>query len=255
MKPRLLVALVMLVGSGCSRRDSAPVDVQVVPSDPTPDPGGPKPEEPKSLLQLDMAALWDRTGPKRLTPEELEQEHHGRVVFADHPDECFATQLIGGGLAGPVTTIARLRVHSDVVKQVRTAAEQPPILKPKGGLLARLELVGAKRTTLIAVVEPATEANERFRRFIEEQVTPAVDAATGTATTAGPFPALPSGAVLSYRFPDRTGTITLALLPPSTDKKILDSVIAPGDTLGRSLITGRDDGESLLIAIVEERRQ
>ena len=254
---RLLFVLCVLAGSGCSKRDSAPLNVQVTPTDPNsgvnPGPGDPKPEEPKSLLQLDILALWERTGPKRLTPEEQEQQHHGRVVFADHADECLAGQIAGGGLAGPVATIARLRMQSDVVKRVRLASEQPPSIKPTGGFLASGQ-VDWKRTTLIVVVEPAIEANERFRQFIEEQVTPTVDATTGTAATAGPVPGVPSGAVLSYRLPDRTGTITLALLYPSADKKVLDSVIPPGDVLGRSLLAGRRDGEALLIAIVEEQR-
>jgi hypothetical protein len=204
-------------------------------------------------LQTDFVALWDQTGPKRLSPEEEQRQYHGRVVFTDHADECLAAQVVGSGIAGPVPVLARLRIQSDVVKRVRRAIEEPPSIKPTGGLLGSVQIDG-RRTTLIAVVEPNAEAQARFREFLTQHVSPIL-APHGGAGRVGLQPG-PSQVWRSpYQLPDRSGTITLALLPPSGDKQTLDSLIPPGDVLGRSLLTGKREGEALLIAIVEEQRR
>lgn len=248
-------AMLVLVASGCSKRDSAPPGVQVTQADPNtvtnPTPEAIEPAPPKSLIRLDFVKLWDEAGPKRLTLEEQQQLHHGRVVYADHPDECFAPQIVGSGLANPVTIIARLRVQSDVVKQVRRAAEDPPSIKPMWGLLASGEFRG-RRTTVIAVVDAPAEGRERFRQLVEQGVTPIVTSTTGVVVSVAPLAGLPSGARIVYSLPDRTGTITLALMS-GPELKMLDTLIPPDDIVGRSLLGGRSEGVNLLIAIVEER--
>lgn len=258
----LLFALLVTIGSGCSRREPSPLQVQVTPTDPNSgaspgsNPVDPTHEEPKSLLNVDFVALWDRTGPIRLSPEEQEYQHHGRVVYADHAEECFAVEMVGAGssLGGPLLVLARNNARPEVTRRMRAVASEPFTPKPSGGLLASGQFDG-KKTTVIAVVEQAVAADERFRRFIEQEVTPIVAQASGTAATPGPVSGFPSGAALAYRLPDRTGTITLALLPPAGDKKVLDSLISPADVLGRSLLAGRREGEALLLIIVEEQRQ
>ncbi|MCE9561010.1 MAG: hypothetical protein K8U57_03040 [Planctomycetes bacterium] len=256
----VLFAMLLSVAIGCSKRDSAPLNVQVTQPEPTPEvkpvppvpPDEAKPPPPKSLLKLDFANLWEQTGPKRLSPEEQERQHHGRVVYADHADECLAGQVVGGGLAGPVAVIARLRIQSDVLKRVRAASEEPPSIRPTGGLLASGEF-GGRRLTLISVVEKQPEARDRFRDFMQIGVVPVVAKATGSPTRLETRHGVVSITRIPFKTSDRSGTITLALVFPNTEKKALDELIPPDDVVGRSLLAGHREGDTLLIAIVDEQ--
>jgi len=256
----VLFAILVAVAIGCSKRDSAPLNVEIAQPNPNPEalpspvipPEEPKPPPPKSLLKLDFAQVWEQTGPRRLPIEEQERLYHGRVVYADHADECLAGQLFGSGLTGPIAVLARLRIQSDVLKRVRAASEVPPSIKPTGGLLAIGE-TGTRRLTLITVVEKQPEARDRFRDLVQLGVFPIVAKATGTPVRLETRHGAVSITRIPFKTPDRTGTITLSLVFPNTEKTALDELIPPDDVVGRSLLAGHRETESLLIAIVEEQ--
>jgi hypothetical protein len=248
MRTALLALLVAPVG--CSRRDAAGPGVQIAPPDQAAPVKG-DPPQPPTLLELDLLALWDRTAPPRPSPEEEQRLYHGRVVYADHAEECLAAEIVGGGFATPLAVWGRHQAQRAVVKRVRAAAEQPPSVAPVGGLIAR-SCDGTRAVTVIAVVDEPAAARERFRDLIERGVTPAVAAATGSSVAPEPLAGAPSGVTIAYRLGDRTGTVRLALVTPA-EQKALDAFIPATDVVGRSFLAARLPEDVVLVAVIEER--
>ncbi|WP_439629757.1 hypothetical protein [Gemmata sp.] len=194
MRTALLALFVALVG--CSRRDAAGPGVQIAPHDPTAPSVGDAPQPP-TLLELDFLGLWDRTATPRPSVEEQQRLYHGLVVYADHPEECLAAEIVGGGFATPLAVWGRHQAQRAVVKRVRAAAEQPPSVAPVGGLIAR-SCDGTRTVTVIAVVDEPAAARERFRELVEQGVVPAVAAATGSTVAPEPLAGAPSGVGLTH---------------------------------------------------------
>jgi hypothetical protein len=256
---RLYLTLLVIGLLGCSKREQPGPSVHVV----NPDAGSDvdsrsgaepvvKPKLPESLLEFDFVKLWDQTGPRRLSPDELRDQHFCQTLYSDNPDQCLAAELVGSGMAGPVSTAVRLKVQPDVLKRVRAAADTPLVI-PSGGNRASAKLK-SKRTVVISLNEPFPETRARFDKF-NAGVIAEVKASGASEVVDGGLDGVQIGRKIAYTFASGTGTISLALRPPNAARDALDAVIAPGDEITRSLLADLDMNETVLVAVVEEKPQ
>jgi hypothetical protein len=254
---RLSVTLLVIGLLGCSKRDQPAPNVHVV----SPESGSGvearsetesvvKPKLPDSLLEFDFVKFWDKTGPKRLTPDELRDQHFCQTLYSDNPEQCLAVELVGAGMAGPVVTAVRLKVQPDVLMRVRAAADTPLVI-PSGGFRASAKLK-KKRTVVISMSEPFAETRARFDHFCSSVIAEVKTIGAGEVMDGG-LDGVQIGRKITYTFASGTGTISLALRPPNAARGALDAVIAPGDEITRSLLADLDWNEPVLVAVVEEK--
>src|SRR5262249_41862270 len=159
---------------------------------------------PESLLDLDFVKLWDQTGPKRLTPDELRDQDFCQTLYADNPDQCFAAQLAACGPAGPVVVAVRLKVQPDVLKRVRFAADAPLVIPSEGFRASATSK--KKRTVVIAMSEQLAETSSRFERFCAGVVA-AVKANHAGEVVDCELEGVQTGRKITYTFATSTGTI------------------------------------------------
>jgi hypothetical protein len=255
---RSLSVILLAIGlSSCSKREQPAPNVHVLTAD-----GGSgvdtgsnpenvaKPKLPESLIDIDFVKQWDKTGAKRLSPDELREQHFCQTLYADNPDQCLAAQLAGSGLAGPGVIVVRLKVQPDVLKRVRGAADTPLVI-PTADFRASAKLK-KKRTVVISMNEPFAETRARFAQFCSG-VLAEVKASAASDVVDGVLDGAQIGRKITYTFASGTGTISLALRPPNAARDVLDCVIVPGDQITRSLIADLDWTEPVLVAVVEEK--